>query len=347
MSVDNASVKDMDFSELIIDEPDLWMVQWQEGKGEIERQVVIDGSGDGDLNLNGLRETFIDIIPYCPLFQQFLTKMKDKALLLPQAKKVQNDLITEVFNSKRQEPYYYKVASGNYGYWDASDANLFASTVPALQNAIAKVNEIISRLNAQFPALQAIDDNLSARDNSVCAIVNANVVNPGDVLTAQVNANVVTPGEQIRAEINGNIVNYMNSNASTVSAACASSPILEDGGTSTAVAKPGLGSALLQSPGLYQFAFAAVNADFLTCSIAPLATVGWTAMSNVTQTNVSWIPIGQSTPVTVTPAESAAILNGIAARTNALQAKKATKQAQVNALTTVDAVIAYDVTTGW
>ena len=35
MSVDNASVRGMDFSELIIVDPDLWMVHWTEGKGEI------------------------------------------------------------------------------------------------------------------------------------------------------------------------------------------------------------------------------------------------------------------------------------------------------------------------
>ena len=40
-------------------------------------------------------------------------------------------------------------------------------------------------------------------------------------------------------------------------------------------------------------------------------------------------------------------MNGIAARTNDLQRQENTRSRQVNALTTVPAVIAYDVTTGW
>jgi hypothetical protein len=40
-------------------------------------------------------------------------------------------------------------------------------------------------------------------------------------------------------------------------------------------------------------------------------------------------------------------MSGIAARTNDLNLKRNTKIGEVNALTTVDDVIAYDVTTGW
>jgi hypothetical protein len=347
MSVDNASVAGMDFSELVIDNPDLYFVQWIEGKGELERQEIIDGSGDGDNNLNGLRETFIDILPYCPIFQQFLTRMKEKALLLPQAKKVQVELIGEVFNAKRQAPFHYPVAAGDY-WWDATDATLFSSLVPATQNAIAKVNEVIGKLNSAFP--------------SITNQINTGAVNPGDILTAQVNANVVNQGNVVRNEltsviqtaiavlvneINGSIINYINSNASTLSGACFSSPIIEDGGTATAVAKPGLGAALLQAPALGTSAgapsnsFLSTNADFLT------ATNPWPNTSNVVQSNTSWIPVGGTAPVTVTPTEAAGIMQGIAARTNDLNVKKNTKIGQVNALTTVDAVIAYDVTTGW
>jgi hypothetical protein len=77
------------------------------------------------------------------------------------------------------------------------------------------------------------------------------------------------------------------------------------------------------------------------------AGVPWSPINNVTQTNISWIPVGHSTPVPVTPAEGAAIMTGIAARTNSLQAAKVSKQAEVNALTTIAAVIAYDVLAGW
>src|SRR6266576_3238635 len=97
MSVDNASITGMDFSSLLATQPDIWMVQWQDDKGEIERQDVA-----ADANLNGLRETFIDVTPYAPFFQQFLSRMKAKALLLPQAQKIDVDLIRQIFDSKRQ-----------------------------------------------------------------------------------------------------------------------------------------------------------------------------------------------------------------------------------------------------
>ena len=91
--VDNAAVKGMDFSALLR-QPDLWMVQWTEGKGEIERSRSMRTTST---NLNGLREQFIDVMPYAPFFQQFLTLMQAQGLLLPQAKKVQIDLIDEIF----------------------------------------------------------------------------------------------------------------------------------------------------------------------------------------------------------------------------------------------------------
>ena len=85
-SVDNAVAKGLDYSAL---PPDVWMVHWTDGRGEIEHQAA-DGS-----NLNGLRETFIDVIPYCSYFQQFMRMLP--GLTLPQAQKVQKELVVEVF----------------------------------------------------------------------------------------------------------------------------------------------------------------------------------------------------------------------------------------------------------
>ena len=86
-SVDNAVAKGLDYSAL---PPDVWMVHWTDGRGEIEHQAA-DGS-----NLNGLRETFIDVIPYCSYFQQFMRMLP--GLTLPQAQKVQKELVVEVFD---------------------------------------------------------------------------------------------------------------------------------------------------------------------------------------------------------------------------------------------------------
>jgi hypothetical protein len=352
MSVDNATVRGMDYSELLEDEPDLWMVEWKEGRGELERMDVENFD-----NLNGLRENFVDIIPYCPFFDQFLTLLKLKALTLTQAKKVKGELIGEVFNAKRQAPYHHPVAAGDY-WWDATDATLFASTVPALQNSIAKVNEIIGKLNTNMPGL-------NNADASIVSQVNSGAIAPGDALTAQININIRDQGNAIKVEltsvmqnviavlvneINGSLVNYINSNVTSLNGAVMSGSITEEGGTSTTVAKPGLAAGLLSSPALSTAAgapsssFLSATADFVSVS-AP--SNPWSAVANVVQSNTSWIPIGGTAPVSVTPAEASAIMQGIAARTNDLNIRKNTKLGQLNALTTVDDVIAYDVTTGW
>ena len=81
--------------------------------------------------------------------------------------------------------------------------------------------------------------------------------------------------------------------------------------------------------------------------IGGINAIDWPTIANVPTSNQQWIPIGATAPVNVTPAEQAAIMSGIAARTNDLNLKRNTKIGEINTLTTVQAVIDYDVTTGW
>ena len=350
MSVDNASVKGMDFSELIIDDPDLWMVQWIEGRGEIERQIVIDGSGDGDANLNGLRETFIDVTPYAPLFQQFLYRMQAKALLLPQAKNVQIDLIKQIFDSKRQAPFHYPVAAGDY-WWDATDDTMQSSPGSSIQNLNTKVNSIIGQLNSQFPSIKAVGD---ANDSAIVSKIN-------DLVLAQVNAWIVTAHNTMYNEINayvvavGNaLVAYINNTMlGTATGAPSQEPNTINNKLQHRINPEDSAYGLSTNIALSPQVFTAMTAGSVATAIGAIAAPAnvfpsWTAITNVqTGGNVQWIPIGATAPVTVTPTEQTGILNGIAARTNDLNAKRNVKIAAVNALTTVPAVIAYDVTTGW
>jgi hypothetical protein len=59
------------------------------------------------------------------------------------------------------------------------------------------------------------------------------------------------------------------------------------------------------------------------------------------------LPVGGTTPVNLTATDISNIMSGIAARRLNLQTTKNIKINQVNALTTIAAVIAYDVTAGW
>jgi hypothetical protein len=351
MSVDNASVKGMDFSSLLVTHPDLWMVHWTDGMGEIERQDV-----DNDANLNGLREGFFDVTPYAPLFQQFLSKVP--GLLLNQAKKIQIDLIKQLFESKRQLPFHYVVSAGDY-WWDATDETLYASTSAGLQNAIASINSIAVRLNSVVPAL-------NANDAAIVADANAYVVGPGNNFINQVNAWVVAPTnngfDTIAAmfgadDANVNqfnaLVTYVNNTVlgtllgdGTLNPNDINNRLVSYGGApmiglSTGIAHSGQGMSYV---GSNPYRLTAINQAF---SVHAPAAVPWTALPNVTTSNVQWIPIGGSAPVNVTPAEQTAIMNGIAARTNALNVVRNAKIAEVNALTIVDAVINYDVLAGW
>lgn len=370
-SVDNAVVSGLDFSAL---DPDIWMVQWIDGKGEIERQDT-----GTDENLNGLREPFVDVTPYAPLFQQFLTLCP--LLTLPQAKKVQIDLINAIFDGKRQLPFHYPVAAGDY-WWDASDATMGASTSAALQNTTAKLNEVISRLNALVNALlnaQLIAEinanvvseanaNVVAGVNAAITAYNSGTVAKGNSLVADINANIVTPTNQALDDHNtytvgtGNsLIDYLKNVVLGVFGGGNASNTINDKLRTTSFSGPGI---LAAAPGLagdiswYGSAFSHVNTrcNAMTegfsgatgiSGVSGVNGLPWTNIANVTTSNQQWIPIGSTVPVNVTPAEQAAIMSGIAARTNNLNLKRNTKIAEVNALTTIPAVIAYDVTAGW
>jgi len=361
MSIENASVKGMDFSTL---DPDIWMVQWIDGKGEIERQV------DKDTNDNGLRETFIDVIPYAPFFQQFLTLCP--RLTLPQAKKVDIDLIRQIYESKRQAPFHYPVAAGDY-WWDAADDNMLSSSAASLQNTIATLNNVISELNRIVAGFNANDGQIVTKantaNNQIGNGLNAAVVSlnsSGNGLAVQVNNNVVTycntAFDQINAwfttvDARGNsTVSYINA---TLVVNMNSYLMMHEtpiSGSSFNLASPGLPTPLTASdvafPDIGQpyraqsvvAAFAAAEATWTAISVTP---VSWTPLTNVPVSSTMWIPLGGTEPVPVTPAEAAAIMAGIAARSNDLNIKKNIKIGEVNAMTEIQDVIDYDVTTGW
>jgi hypothetical protein len=364
MSVDNAVVKEMDYSDLLAAEPDLWMAQWAEGKGEIERLKIEDDNSVS--NLNGLRETFIDVTPYAPFFDQFLEKIT--LLTLPQAKKVKVDLINVIFEGKRQAPFHYPIAAGDY-WWDASDTTMGASTNAALQNTIAKVNELVSRLNdlvntvLNVTMISQINTNIAGGVNSVVTQYNAGVVNVGNSLRNSINASVVTPtnagfndlntyttliAQQLLEYIRTTLLGTFSGGGNTVNSKLRQTTFEAQG---IAVAAPGLAGDIAGPP--FNFSSngnrcASLGEGFSgATAISGLTALPWTNLTNVQASSQQWIPIGATAPVNVTQPEQQAIMSGITARTNDLNVKRNNKIIAVNALTTIPAVIAYDVTAGW
>jgi hypothetical protein len=351
-SVDNSSVSGMDFSDLLEDEPDIWMVQWIEGRGEIERQT------DDKKNLNGLRERFIDITPYAPLFQQFLDRMQAKALLLPQAKTIQIELIAEIYNAKRQAPFYYPVAAGNY-WWDASDASSAVNPASSIQTVISTLNALISKVNTLAHEINSIvvtqvNANVVGGVNStvvagvnagVVAGINAVIVTPFNTLVGNINASIVTACNNAFTHYNG-VIDTENAKLHTGSFYIPSG----EGSTQVNAAMPGLdgGVNLPHNPYFCSGLGDGAGAIGGIGGIAGIAGINWSDQAAVgALPGGSFVPIGSTTPVALTSAEIAGIQNGIAARANDLSIKKNRKIGEVNALITVPAVIAYDVTTGW
>jgi hypothetical protein len=272
-------------------------------------------SGTGEIEVigNGLRSNFIDITPFAQIFQQFLGKVPN--LQLGQAKKVQNDLIAQIGSAKQQAPFHYPVAAGDY-YWDPSNPTGNASLTSVTQNLVTKTNEISSKLNSAMPAL----------DNSDAVIV------------AGINSNIGTPHNQMLIEINTSIVPSITTSVTALSNATQSQNVVDYNGLNVPVAQPGMSGG---APAINALTSAS-GASSITRAAVP-----WTSVSGVASPNIDWVPVGSSTSVAVTPAEAAAIIQGIAARSNDLTGKQNIKVGQVNSLTTIAAVIAYDVTTGW
>jgi hypothetical protein len=169
-------------------------------------------------------------------------------------------------------------------------------------------------LAATVPTTQ----NLVSKSNEI-----AGKLNSLSSQTTQLGADVGS----VRTASNTN-VDVHNTNASTLTGA-AHATLVDS--LSVTVASPGLGGSLQA-----QYA--------LVMSITEPA-VGTT--NPVPSAVSSWVPVGSPTPVNVTATEAAAIINGISARNIGITATKNAKTNAVNALTTVAAVIAYDVTAGW
>src|SRR5262245_29289343 len=167
MSVDNDSVQNIDLTALA---STICMLQWRDGHGEIEREGI-----------KGLRENFFDMIPYCPFFQQFLTKMPN--LTLVQAKRVQPALLAETYRSKRQAAYASAVADGTLtrAADDESTAAMSLTAVPAVYDMISGTgtSTLVGLINNRLAALAT---NVNNNFTSLISQISARIVTKGNDL---------------------------------------------------------------------------------------------------------------------------------------------------------------------
>lgn len=150
MCVDNVNVTAMDFSSL---PGNVAIIQWREGRGEIEQTTGAP-----------LRTIFQDVTPYCQLFQQFMTRLS--GLTLAQAQQIQTDLLSMLYDNKRQLPFSFNVAAGNFS-WSTVDADIAAmsiATIPSIiGSGLASLATTVNTIAASAAALQNdINANLMA-----------------------------------------------------------------------------------------------------------------------------------------------------------------------------------------
>jgi hypothetical protein len=327
-SVDNALVLGkMDFSTL---PSDLYMVHWIDGQGEIEYQdmTVTNPNGTVGANLNGLRTKFNDVIPYAPFFQQFLTLLP--GLLLVQAQQVQNDLIETIFETKNTAPFQYTVGGTSYA-WDADDSSIAAMSSAVIPHTIGAIftlgdntggttNSLVSQINANY---QTWHDQLNANYGTQAANDNNQIIN-------QVNVSVGNQYNAFFAYFNQTVLGDFNIFGNTINYKLVGSP------------PPGLvGTGIPRNDYTMPAIPAAIAAMAVSLLSVTAGTIGSGAIS------IPWLPSGGTVPVNLSAGDISGIMSGIASRRLDLQTTKNIKTNEVNALTTIAAVIAYDVTTGW
>jgi phage gp45-like len=354
--VENCHVDGMDFTTL---EANIEIVEWKEGMGEVEYN-----------DRPKLRETITDVTPFAPFFDQFIAKLP--YITLAQAKKIKCDLISLLYDNKRQLPYAYNVAAGNFT-WDATDQSVLGmttATIPSLisilvgtsdSTVVGKINTLADQINANIVApgnqtIGQINSNIVTPGNngfvtidSVFGQVNSGVVDPTNATFTQINNQIVSPGNALRYHLDDTVLGVFTG---SYNVNCINDK-LRGTGAEASVAAPGLTADIpksnvtftligvsLSAIGSNPYRLAAITTNFLNVSHAST-----TPDPSIPQ--IQWTPIGQANPVNLTATEMSGIMSGIANRQKSLMTTRFNKTAAVNALADIAAVIAYDVSTGW
>jgi hypothetical protein len=265
-----------------------------------------------------VRVMFTDPSPYQPILNSWMTTSAaaSPALQLAQAKTIKAGLVEGIFHHKRRLPY------SAVGYsWDTN-----AESIASLETLVRGKASI----------------SLSSDTSVLVASIN----DAFSVLTNQINDKVVAENNISAGNVNGwsttmaiNWANldlvYQQLNGTT-------------GGASTGTQHTHTyfvyGYTLdvnYRSPGAGGFQ-SMTNLSGVTIS----GGVNMTSSLNYTGT-IATQPLNSGSMVNVPASDVNVALQGIAARRETLNSNRLTKQAAINALTTIPAVVAYDATTGW
>jgi hypothetical protein len=252
---------------------------------------------------------FSDPSPYQSYFNAWITAAAagSPALLLSQAQSLKAALVNSIYAMKRQLPCSVAVSAGTYP-WDASDPAVARMALLAGLLYVDPLNTVIS-------------------------------AGPGGGLTQlMVDLNTMVANLNVWAShfntLNSNMTTFNGNVASAINTWIGALQTTEGGGNIIGWANPGSYSAPA-SP--------ATTADTALGTFAET----FSNVSAIKVPTIQLIPVGSSSPITLTPTDLQKVVIAMAAQNTKYQATSASKQAAVNALSTIAAVAAYDATAGW
>ena len=273
---------------------------------------VTFANGKGEIVYNDrqpLPEPFTDPSPYQPSINNWLMAMASSApaLTLAQAISVKQYLVSAIYDVKRQAPVQVNTTAGNL-FWDASDVAIEQYAMLGPYVLNGALASVATVLNNAITALNQD----SASGNSLVSQYNALITAFNTLLGSA--GTTGFGGFEVASD------GYYNA-VQILWAAAGNGPISPGNPVRTTIpgSQPGFGAS---------FAAGVSGASVSTPSL-------------------SLIPIGGSTPVSLTSADVGSIMSAINTQQLHDQTVLISKRAAIAALTTIPAIVAYDATAGW
>jgi hypothetical protein len=321
------------------------LIFWYGQNGEILYQV-----GDRPR----IREPFIDITPYIAIFDKWMVAAETTTppLTLPQSKFVKTQEVDALFASKRQLPMSY------LGYlWDGSDEatgamsdQIAAITAPpdpsgAINSATAalatSVNQsfaaLIGSVNSAHSTIESTSDaaNAALAGGSGAGYVVDEVNSINDSFAGD-NATAVN---NMLAELQSGITYAISQHAVLINGLLA-------GGVPPGTALDGTQPTFAGASFTDATKPSIVSVPSVSAPDVSVPPVSATPVPPVDAPNILWPPIG-APPVPLTYTQFTTLLGMLTQRRNALQIQRTNHKNNIIILTTIAAVVAYDITTGW
>jgi hypothetical protein len=259
-----------------------------------------------------LPDQFSDPSPYQPYINAWLTAASsdNPALTLEQAQAIKNGLIDGIWSVKRQANVSVATSLGTYSF-DSSDDDLSG----ALNSA------------SWMPAVANIIGSPSGVIASLVNSINSVIVGGiNDTVVAGINSELNVAATDV-----GNIANVTNANLSGITGEL----------NQVISAVNNFDSTIIPISNYTPMGGAGFSGGVGgICQVSAAAGTSLTA-------SVKMLPVGSTTYPAFTLADQFAVVTAIQTQRANEAAVRAVKQAVVDALSTISAVIAYDATTGW